>query len=188
MQANERIALARSQRLLVEEIESEVVVYDLDTDHAHLLNEVTAAVWRLCDGSSSVGSVATAVSNEIGTPVTPLVIQDAVEQLSNAGLLETEVTERHGMTRRQLIVRAGVAAVAIPVVTSIIAPTAAAAASAGLVTGSTCTADSECASNCCKGTGGTKTCISCAIGTPTGCNSPCTGVSKTCNTTSTHCN
>lgn len=208
MQGNDKIARARSERLLVEEIADDLVVYDLDNDHAHALNRTVALVWRKCDGERIVGAVATELSEELGMVITPLVVQDALEQLAAADLLETEVTERHGMSRRQLLVKAGLTAAALPVLTSILAPTAAAAASAGTANGGACTgsgavgtfsASTTCASKCCErtapGGGANGICracntTGCAALLTTNCTAACLtpGQTNCCNSTSGHCN
>lgn len=179
MQGNDKIARARTERLLVEEIADDLVVYDLDNDHAHALNRTVALVWRKCDGERTVGAAATELSEDLGMVVTPLIVQDAIEQLAAANLLETEVTERHGMSRRQLLIKAGLTAAALPVLTSILAPTAAAAVSANTPNGQPCpntaapttgssttyVTDAGCASRCCRrsrsGGVGSATCVAC---------------------------
>ena len=45
--------LARKEGLVIQELPVEVLVYDLDRDKAHCLNETAAMVWRKCNGCSS---------------------------------------------------------------------------------------------------------------------------------------
>ena len=177
-------ARARSERVLVEQIEDEVVVYDLNNDKAHLLNTTTAAVWRLCDGATTVAEMAARVSSDLDAPVGDEVVWEALAQLQRADLLEAPVeapAPPAGMTRRTMIKRMGLAAVAIPVVTSILAPTAAAAASVGLPIDSSCNGHGNCASNYCVGS--PKVCRPCTEN-----NNKCPGDRPTCNTTTGNCN
>lgn len=130
---------ARSQRLLVEEVGDEVVVYDLDNDFAHLLNATTAAVWRRCDGRSSFAAIAEGVKAALGEPIGEPVVLDALAQLQKTNLLEGPIDlPEHGLSRRQILKGIGIAAVTIPVVTTVLAPTPAAAASVGNAIGASC--------------------------------------------------
>src|SRR5690348_5320233 len=48
---------ARHKGLVVQEMPDEVLVYDLNTNKAHCLNDSAAAIWRACDGSNSVADI-----------------------------------------------------------------------------------------------------------------------------------
>ncbi|MCV4613842.1 PqqD family protein, partial [Escherichia coli] len=52
---------ARTGGLVTQDFDKELLVYDLQTDRAHCLNETAAAVWRACDGTKSVNEIAAAV-------------------------------------------------------------------------------------------------------------------------------
>lgn len=121
---------ARSDRLLVEPMGDEVVVYDQDSDVVHHLNAVTAAVWRLLDGQRDLNDVRIASSPALGVDVPAAAITEAIRLLEEARLLLPEaegVRAEQGLTRRQMLVRMGLTAAAIPVITTILAPTPAAA-------------------------------------------------------------
>ncbi len=181
------LPLARTQRLLVEELDDEVVVYDLDSDSAHLLNATLVAVWRRCDGRTTVGEAVAALGGEADEHV----VWEAVAQLESSSLLQEAASPPvWRMSRRQVLRRVGIAAVAAPVIVTVFAAEPAAAASAGIPNGGTCTGatgpqkDASCASGRCVGT----TCATCA---PAGGNNDnCSAVfaGKTCNNTSGHCN
>ena len=135
---------ARTTGVVVEQLADEVLVYDLERDRAHCLNLAAARVWEKCDGKHSVSEIATEVGNEEVTWM-------AVEQLSRAGLLEEKIKRPAvGMNRREVIKkRAVAAAIGVPVVTSIVAPTASHAANC-LPTGASCTTSANCCSGVCN--------------------------------------
>jgi hypothetical protein len=139
--------LARASRLVVKEVADEVLVYDLERSRAHSLNPVAAAVWRRCDGTRTLADLAVAV-RAAGTPITDETVQYALQELGRARLLAAPVATR-AMTRREVMRRLGTAAaVALPLVTSVIAPTAAEAQSC-LGEGAECSDSSQCCSNNC---------------------------------------
>jgi hypothetical protein len=78
---------ARKTGVVVEEIDAEVLVYDLGRDEAHCLKQVTALVWRLADGLTPIDTLIERV--RLGSAST--VIEDdvwcALESLSAADLL-----------------------------------------------------------------------------------------------------
>lgn len=144
---------ARSEGLVVQELSDEVLVYDLERDKAHCLNHTAALIWRHCDGKTGIAQLAQMVAKESGLPADEEIVWLALEQLSKARLLPEAVKrreEKKPMTRREVIKRLGLgAAAAIPVVTSIVAPMAAQAATL-LPPGSPCAAPGQCASGLCN--------------------------------------
>jgi len=150
--------VARRDGLVVRDLAGEVVVYDLERHEAHCLNETAAAVYRLADGRRDVAGIARDLA---GGTVTgeESVVSLALEQLAEAGLLvesNPPSAGPDGLSRRELMRRVAVgAAVALPLVTSVLAPTPAEAAA-------TCVAD------CTGQTAGTP-CNVCGGGVP-----PCT--------------
>ena len=49
--------LARREGLVIRELADEVLVYDLDRDRAHCLNQTAAFIWQCCDGRTSTETV-----------------------------------------------------------------------------------------------------------------------------------
>ena len=139
--------LARTRGLVVRELPEEVLVYDLDTHKALCLNRTAALVWKCCDGRNSVEGILRALRAELREPFTEEVVWLALERLSRDRLL-TERVRRPGtlagVSRREVLKKIGLAAaVTLPVVTAIVAPTTAQAASCVPV-GGACTASAQC--------------------------------------------
>jgi len=125
---------ARRDGLLVQAIDDEVIVYDTERHTAHCLNRTAAFVWAQCDGHTPVAEVARRLARELESPIDETAVWLAVEQLGKAQLLTEAPHPRHGLSRREVLKRLGVAAaVALPLVTTIVTPPAAQGAScAGL--------------------------------------------------------
>ncbi len=147
---------ARRNQLVRKELGGEMLVYDRDSDEAHCLNATAARVWAHCDGRTTVAEMARLLEEEMKTPMADEVVWLALEQLRKSRLLqEPWATPAHlgQMSRRVMVRRLGIAAaVTVPLVTSIMAPTAVAAASC-LPSGTTCTSDAQCCSNSCLDNG-----------------------------------
>ena len=145
---------ARSEGLVVREFDGEVLVYDLERHRAVCLNPAAAFVWRRCDGRTEVAALGRALGEELGTPHGAEAARLALEQLARDRLLGGDVRQAPAasrVTRRELIRRLGLAAAAsLPLVTSVVAPTPAQAAS-GLGPGQPCTSPLECQSGVCAG-------------------------------------
>lgn len=145
---------ARKDDLIVKEMPDEVLVYDLTRDKAHCLNCTAALVWSYCDGRTSVAKIAGRLGKELNTSVDERVVWLALNQLSKNHLLEEQIVPippLAGINRRQMIRALGVAAaVAVPVVTSIVAPTPAQAQSPCKPGGAPCSIPSECCSGNCS--------------------------------------
>ena len=143
----------RAQRLVIDELADEVLVYDLERHRAHCLNQTAALVWRECDGKSTATEIAQRLERKLDAPCGEDLVWLALRQLDQIHLLEKSITlppKFLGMSRRQMIRNLGLAAaVAVPLVTSIVAPTAA-EASTCLPSGATCGAIACCSTLGCN--------------------------------------
>ena len=70
--------------------EGGLVVYDPVTDAGHLLNPATAAVFEACDGRTPIDEMAARVSARTGLPADPGIVELALGELDEAGLLAPE--------------------------------------------------------------------------------------------------
>src|SRR5215469_14008116 len=129
---NRQGALARSEELVVQELPDEVLVYDLTRHKAHVLNKTSAFIWNHCDGKTSAADIAAMLEKEWNTPVKEDTVWFALDKLSKADLLKERVVlpqAQAGMSRRSAIRRLGLGALLVPVVMTIVSPTAQAGAS-----------------------------------------------------------
>jgi hypothetical protein len=134
---------ARTDELVIEELDDELLVYDLRTDAAHCLDPEAAAIWRACDGTASVADIAAA------TATTPEAVDHAIEQLSGRDLVEG-IGDHSRREAVKLVLTAGAVGAALPIVKSIVAPTPAqAGVPSCLPNGAGCAIDDQCCSlNC----------------------------------------
>lgn len=149
---------ARTKGLLTEELSDEVLVYDLERHQAHCLNPTAALIWKHCDGSTNISEMVQLLENSFGRSVDEDVVWCALNQLEKDHLLTEQAARPAGMeriSRRALIRRVGSAAILLPLVTSISAPTAHASASCGMgcvggscPAGCTCCIDNVCRATC----------------------------------------
>jgi hypothetical protein len=131
---------ARSQGLSVQELDTELLVFDEPAQRAHCLNSTAARVWRYCDGNTTVAAMAARLGADAGASVNDDVVFLALSELGDRDLLEQPVRALGGgaLSRRQVLVRLGATAgILLPMITSIVAPTSAAAQSGGGSSGTT---------------------------------------------------
>ena len=144
--------VARTESLIVKEVDGETLVYDTKTDKAHCLNDTAARIWKNCDGHKTVSEISGALSAESNTSVSDEVVWLALDQLARFKLLE-EAPARPaflaGLTRRQMVARLGIAAVALPAIVAIVAPTAQAQGSGIIPPGFCCKDPKDCISGTC---------------------------------------
>ncbi|HRH41815.1 MAG TPA: PqqD family protein [Pyrinomonadaceae bacterium] len=125
--------IARQRDILVQSIKDEVLVYDLKTNKVFCLNETSSIIWQLCDGQNDLTSIAAQFQKESNEQIPLEFIEIALEQLNKENLLENYQPRNGSMnkkSRREMIRKVGLAtAMALPIITSIVAPSAVAAAS-----------------------------------------------------------
>lgn len=121
---NSQFPTARKSGLVVQEVPDEVLVFDLESNKAHCLNQTAALVWKSCDGSTSVPEIAKFIEKETGKAVNDDLVWLAIDQLNDSRLLEAKIANPvSGQTRREVIRKIGLASmIAIPVVASLVAP------------------------------------------------------------------
>jgi hypothetical protein len=155
----------RRSGLLLRELPDELLVYDQERHTAHCLNRTAALVFRHADGTRTLDELQALPGADAG------VVRLALEQLGEAGLLEAPAAAAgaaasEGMSRREVARRMGIAAaILLPAVATIVAPTPAEAAAtcvtscSGQPNGTPCTCLAEnpcfrsCLSGLCDGTG-----------------------------------
>lgn len=162
---------SRVKDLIIQEFEEEVLVYDLIIQKAYCLNKTSAIVWQECDGTKSIKQIARHISSKLNSPISEDFVWLAVYGLKKENLLEKIDFPNifNGVPRREAIKKIGLSSmVALPIVSSMIAPTVIMAAS-GICTnpalGAPCTTNAECqarfgdtvsvcTNNCCLAGGG----------------------------------
>ena len=135
---------AKTQHLIVREIDGETLVYDMGRHAASCLSPLAAKVWRCCDGTTSVADIADALGED------PRAVWLALHQLNKSKLLVEEIAlppdMRTGKTRREIAGQLGLGA-AVAAVSTIVMTTAAHASC--LPIGASCTSNIQCCSaNC----------------------------------------
>jgi PqqD family protein of HPr-rel-A system len=126
----------RVDDLTCERVERELLVYSPLTGETHALNESAAVVFELCDGTISRAAMAAEVARRCGLPPDDAIVDLALADLEEAGLIVADDGERPAITRRSLIRRLGLTAIAaavLPVVETIMMPSAEAQAPACVV-------------------------------------------------------
>src|SRR2546423_15520715 len=78
---------ARREGLIIQGLPDETLVYDLERDLAHCLNQTASLVWNRCDGSSTTRQIARAVSTDLNHAVDEKFVWVALDQLSRNHLL-----------------------------------------------------------------------------------------------------
>lgn len=155
-----RFPTTRLNNLVVQDLDSELMIYNLESNRAFCLNETAAVVWQNCDGKTGVAEITSHVSERLKFTVSEEVVLLALSQLENEKLIEPcEIVESvRLLPRREMIKRLGTAgAVAIPIVAAVVAPEAAFAQSCGVtnnnmmlsLAGCPCMDNNDCMSNNC---------------------------------------
>ena len=108
---------ARSEGLITEELDGELLVYDSESNLAHALDPDAAALWRACDGHTDTHMLTTRCNTSED------MVQIIVARLRELALLEDD---QDGDTRRvalRKIAVAGVGLATVPTISSILVPT-----------------------------------------------------------------
>jgi hypothetical protein len=120
------MAATRVEGVHLEHAADEILVMKPGTLEAHALNQSAAAVYELCDGKISKSEMAAAIRRRTGLPADEEIVDLALAELVDAGLVALDDPEPPStITRRALIRRlalSSVAAMMLPVVETILVP------------------------------------------------------------------
>jgi hypothetical protein len=121
---------ARRDKVLIQEVGGELVLYDQRRHKAHHLNRTAALVWQHCDGDRTVADLARLLQEEVSPAADEALVWQALARLGKAHLLSSAVNPpsgAHKMSRRQALgklARAAAIVALVPTVTSLKAPVA----------------------------------------------------------------
>ena len=137
------MAARRVEGLQFERVADEILVVKPGTLEAHALNQSAAAVFDLCEGKASKSDMAAAIQRRTGLPADEEIVDLALAELVDAGVIVLDGPESPStISRRSLVRRLSLSAAAVmmlPVVETILMPPAAAQASPTTTTTSSTT-------------------------------------------------
>ena len=115
---------AKTDNIVVQETGNELLIYDLVINKAYCLNETSKIVYEACNGRSTFEDLRREYK------FTDDLIFLALDELKRENLIENNyISPNADLKRRELIRKIGLASViALPVISTLIAPTAAMAA------------------------------------------------------------
>lgn len=144
---------ARFEAIVVQELRDEVLVCDTKNNRVFCLNQTAGEVWKLCDGKTDVSRISTVLSKQFRAKISEEIVLLALEQLSKENLLVHKISTTklyNDVSRREVIKRIGLSSmIALPLVSSVVMPTAAQAQSGcsiviPIAQGCPCSANDDC--------------------------------------------
>jgi len=120
-----KLPKARNKNVVINELEKELLIYDLSINKAFCLNETTAIVFNACGTNRTFDDL------KSDHNFTNDIVYLALDELRKNDLLaETYDSPFAGMSRREAVKKVGFASmIALPIISSMIAPSSANAAS-----------------------------------------------------------
>lgn len=124
---------SRQDKIVVQEIKNELLIYDLSLNRAYCLNETSALVWQSCNGNKTIDQISKELSQKLKTNISEDFVWLGLDRLKKENLLvngEELPLNCNGLTRREVARKIGLTTLAaLPLVTSLVAPSAVSAQS-----------------------------------------------------------
>ena len=119
-----KLPLAKTENIVVQNVEDELLIYDLLTNKAFCLNETSAIIYKACDGKTDFDEL------KSKHQFTDELIFFALDNLKKEKLIKEDfISPLKGINRREVIRKIGkTSLVALPIISSLMAPTSAMAA------------------------------------------------------------
>ncbi len=118
-----KLPLAKTKNTLVQQIQNETLIYNLENDQVFCLNETAAFIWQNCDGQTTISDL-----KKINSQLNDDLIFLTLDMLNKRDLLsETAETSFpiEAIDRRKMFAKYGTMAIALPLISTVLAPIAA---------------------------------------------------------------
>ncbi len=146
---------SRQSDILVQDLDDELLIYDLQVNKVFCLNQTSALVFQLCDGARTALEISELMSKKLGLLISEEFVWLALQELEKKNLLghSGELTDHlTSLSRRKMIKSVGLSSMAaLPIIASVAVPTAAQQDST-LPLFSRCSVPGNCMSNNCAST------------------------------------
>ena len=120
--------LSRQSDILVQDLDDELLIYDLRINKAFCLNQTSALVFQLSDGAKTTSEISELMSQKLGVLVSEDFVWLALQDLEKENLLgkSKELTDiLANLSRREMVKKVGLASMAtLPLISSVVAPSA----------------------------------------------------------------
>ncbi|MEZ5344478.1 MAG: PqqD family protein [Pyrinomonadaceae bacterium] len=141
------LPLARRSGLVLQESGKDLLIYDLQINRAFSLNETAKTVFNACDGKTAIEDLL--LQNK---DLNEGIIQLAIDGFQREGLLAERPA--NGLSRRKIMEKAALSAIALPIITGVFAPKVTYAQSCAPVgtncaSAATCCPGLDCTTRCC---------------------------------------
>lgn len=146
-----KLPKVRQSGFVTQELENEILIYNLTTHKAHCLNTSMSHIWSFCNGESTTTQVIDSFRTKLKVNINEDFIWLAVDELIKADLIEdasrSSLRFKNQISRRNALVHIALPVAMLPIIVGIVAPTAAHAASDFCLPGDPnfCTDTSQCA-------------------------------------------
>ena len=147
-----KLPLLRTENLVVKELPNEILIYDLENNKAYCLNETARLIMNECNGVNSVDDSIISLNRKLNTKLDEEMIWMVINQFQEFNLIEKgyEIpVQTTKVSRRRILQTAAALGIALPIVTSLVAPIAAHAQSGCIKQGQPCAGLQDTA--CCQG-------------------------------------
>jgi hypothetical protein len=132
MKNETRLPFLRTENIVIKELPSEILIYDLEKNKAFCLNETARLIMEQCDGIRSIDEAIINLNQKLKSKVGEEMVWMVVDQLKSANFIEKDYEIPVAITRvsrRKILHSAAALGIALPIITSLVAPTAAQAQS-----------------------------------------------------------
>lgn len=117
----------RTKNLVVKELSGELLIYDLETNKAYCLNETAYMIMDECDGNKSINEALKSLNRKLKSSIDEDIVWMTIGQFKKFNLLKNNSAfpvQETKLSRRKILQSATVLGIAIPVITSLVAPLA----------------------------------------------------------------
>jgi hypothetical protein len=152
MKNQTKLPFLRTENLVVKELPDELLIYDLEKNKAFCFNETARLIMEECDGTKTIDEAIESLNRKLKSNLSEEIVWMTIEQLKKADFIEKDYQipiQTTKVTRRKILQTAATLGIALPIVTSLVAPTAANAQSGCVGTNGSCISTQN-GSNCCQ--------------------------------------
>jgi len=152
MKNKTKLPFLRTNQLVVNELPNELLIYDLEKNKAFCLNETARLIMDECNGIKPIDEAVESLNRKLKSKLSEEMVWMVIEQFQKSNFLQGDYQipiQTSKISRRKILQAAAALGIALPIVTSLVAPTAIHAQSACIGIGGDCIIDQD-ISRCCQ--------------------------------------
>lgn len=123
MSFSKTLPKARQSNLIIQELQTELLVFDLENNRALCLNPTSMLIWQSCDGKTTYQELSAKLKEKLQTKIEEDFIKVGLKELNQSNLLDSTLSSSVlRVSRRKVLMKYALPTISLPIIMSLVVP------------------------------------------------------------------